>query len=77
MNKNRYKHFANPIPLEPMGGIDPPAEKLTCEYVNVNGRKEHEAMLKDHKRMEELGLDPIYETIVYLKRWGGWLADEE
>jgi len=40
------------------------------------GRKEHEAILKDAKKCEELGLDQYYETIVYLNRWGNWLDDE-
>ncbi len=57
-------------------GIDPPAELPHIRYVNVNGRKEHEAFLKDAEKCKEHGLDQIYETIIYLKRWGGWLKDE-
>lgn len=57
-------------------GIDPPAEMIETKYVNVKGRKEHEAILKDAKKCEELGLDQYYETIVYLNRWGNWLKDE-
>lgn len=61
--------------LDGFGGIDPPAHELPVKYVNVQGREEHEAMLRDHPKMISLGLDPYFETIVYLKRWGGWLND--
>lgn len=57
-------------------GIDPPAEQIPVTYINVNGRKEHEAILKDANKCEELGLDQYYEIIVYLKRWGRWIKDE-
>ena len=56
-------------------GINPPAELPPRKFINVNGRKEHEAILKDKQKMLELGLDPIFETKVYLKRWGGWLNE--
>lgn len=56
-------------------GIDPPAELLPVKYINVNGREEHEALLRDEKKMLELGLDPYFEKMVYLKRWSGWLED--
>jgi hypothetical protein len=56
--------------------IDPPAEQIPVKYINVNGREEHEALLRDEAKMLELGLDPIYEKIVYLKRWGGWLNEQ-
>lgn len=55
------------------GGIDPPAHIPETKWINVNGREEHEAMLRDTDKMHELGLDPVYEKIVYLKRWGSWL----
>ena len=42
-------------------------------WIDVKGRKEHEALLKDEAKMIEMGLDPHYERIVYLKRWGGYL----
>jgi len=58
------------------GGINPPAEMPPVRYIDVNGREEHEAMLKDEAKMLSLGLDPVYERIVYLKRWGSWLANE-
>ena len=66
-----------PIPLDTFGGIDPPSEKLVAEYINVNGREEHEAILKDPEKCKELGLDIYYETMVYLHRWGGWLKDQD
>lgn len=56
-------------------GIDPPAEMPIRRQIDVHGREEHEAMLRDEKKMLELGLDPVYERIVYLKRWGGWLNE--
>jgi len=49
---------------------------IETKYIDIRGRKEHEAIIKDAKKCEELGLDQYYETIVYLKRWGGWLNDE-
>lgn len=57
----------------PFQGIDPPAHLPERRTVDVHGREEHEAILKDPKKCEELGLDIYYETLVYLKRWGGWL----
>lgn len=44
-------------------------------YVNVRGRAEHEAILKDAIWCKELGLDQNYEVTVYLKRWGSWLRN--
>jgi hypothetical protein len=62
-----------PIPL---GNFeDPPAEKLQCEYIDVRGREEHEAIIKDSAKCQELGLDQYFEIMVYLNRWGGWLDD--
>lgn len=43
--------------------------------VNIRGREEHEAIIKDGDWCSELGLDQIYETILYLKRWGEWLKN--
>ena len=57
-------------------GIDPPAHLPETKYINVRGREEHEAVLKDRTLCEELGLDQIYETLVYLQRWGGWLGED-
>lgn len=59
------------------GGIDPPSERPEVKYINVKGREEHEALLKDSKKLWELGCDPYYEKLTYLKRWGGWLKDED
>ena len=59
-----------------INGIDPPSELPPTKWVNVKGREEHESILKDEKKMLELGLDPYFEIMVYLKRWGGWLKDE-
>jgi len=61
---------------DPFGGIDPPAELPPQRQINVHGREEHEAMLRNPNKMKELGLDSYYETIVYLKRWGGWLNEK-
>lgn len=61
--------------MDEFGGIDPPAEMPEIRWVNVKGREEHEAMLRDPEKMISLGLDPIFERMVYLKRWGGWLSD--
>lgn len=58
-----------PIPLE-NSGIQP--ERKT---ININGRFEHEEWLKNPQKMIEYGLDPYFETMVYLKRWGGWLDE--
>lgn len=63
------------VPLE-NDGIDPPAHIPETKWINVNGREEHEALLKDPEKMRSLGLDPYFETMVYLKRWGGCLKDE-
>ena len=53
--------------------ITPPAEIPETKWINVHGREEHEALIKNVKKCRELGLDQIYETIVYLKRWGCWM----
>lgn len=63
-----------PIPLEDCG-ICPPTQEIETKWINVRGRREHEALIKDGDKCRELGLDQIYETIVYLKRWGDWLKD--
>jgi hypothetical protein len=56
-------------------GEEPPAELPPVHYINVSGRKEHEALLKDEARCKELGIDRMFETILYFKRWGSWLSD--
>ncbi len=48
-------------------------EMIETKWINVKGREEHEAILRDSGKMWELGLDPAYEIMVYLKRWGSWL----
>lgn len=70
--KNKFKHL-NCI-LKPLtDGIDPPTELPKTKWININGREEHEAILKDPEKCKELGLDQYFETITYLRRWGGWL----
>lgn len=44
--------------------------------VTVSGRKEHESILKDEKKMENFGLNPNFERMMYLKRWGKYLTEE-
>ena len=62
--------------LSPLSeGVDPPAHKPEVNYLNIRCREEHEAVIRDAKKCEELGLDQYYEKMVYLKRWGGWLND--
>lgn len=61
--------------IQPLSdGLDPPAEQIPVRWVNVRGRKEHEALIKDAAKCNEIGLDQVYETIVYLKRWSSWLS---
>lgn len=57
-------------------GEDPPAHEIPRKIINVNGREKHEAILKNAEKCAELGLDQMYEIIVYLNRWGGWLSDQ-
>ena len=65
----------NEIP-DSFGGIDPPAGIPETKWIDVNGREEHEAVIKDSAKCKELGIDQYFETMVYLKRWGGWLNDQ-
>ena len=46
-------------------GETPPPYQLKTKYINVKGRKEHEAILNDPKKCKELGLDILYENMVY------------
>lgn len=46
----------------------------SVKYINIRGREEHEAIIKDSAWCQELGLDQHYEKNVYLKRWGSWLS---
>lgn len=59
------------------GGIDPPAHEIPRRTVDVRGRVEHEALLKDPVKCAALGLDHTFEVLVYLKRWGGWLDGKD
>jgi hypothetical protein len=63
--------------VDEFGGVNPPSELPLIRQVNVNGREEHEELLRNEQKMLSLGLDPIYERIVYLKRWGGWLHENK
>ena len=62
--------------LKPLSeGQDPPADEIPRTWIDVHGREEHEALLKDYDKCKQLGIDQAYEIIVYLKRWGSWLSD--
>ena len=75
ISKEQAKRFwpmlTEPSPLSE--GIDPPPHKMERVFVVVKGREEHEAVIKDAVKCKELGIDQLYETMVYLNRWGGWL----
>lgn len=58
-------------------GIESAAYLPERTAINVNGRKEHEAIIKDPVKCKQLELDQMFETMVYLKRWGGWLKNED
>ena len=49
-------------------------QQIPVIWIQIKGRKEHESIVKDANKCNELGLDQVYETIVYLKKWGGWLS---
>lgn len=66
--------LVEPIPID-HDGMDPPPEIPKTNWINVRGREEHEAILKDAAKCQELGLDQYFETMVYLRRWGGWLEE--
>ena len=57
-------------------GENPPAQIPERKTINVYGRAEHEAIIRDAAWCKELGLDQYYEVMVYLKRWGGWLGEQ-
>jgi hypothetical protein len=79
MNRDDMKIKPPPECLSlPDDGIDPGPHRLPMPtLIEVHGREQHESMLKDHEKMLSLGLDPYYETMVYLHRWGGWLQMEK
>lgn len=54
-------------------GANPSSERIEPKYIDVKGRVEHEAILKDAEKCKELGLDQMYEILIYLRRWGSWL----
>lgn len=56
-------------------GMEPPGRVLERKTINIRGREEHEAIIKDATWCEELGIDQAYEIMVYLKRWGSWLGE--
>ncbi len=63
--------------IDPFGGINPPCGIPKRRAIDVRGRREHEAFIKDSAKCKEHGIDQVYETIVYLNRWGGWLNGQE
>jgi hypothetical protein len=67
----------NPKQISLSDGIDPPHVLPERKIINVNGRSEHEAIILDAKKCQELGLDQCYEVLVYLDRLGGWLESSE
>ena len=74
MLEYRYGKRLDLCNLDPLvEGEWPPAELPERRCIDVDGREEHEAILKDAAKCKELGVDQMYETIVYLKRWGSWL----
>lgn len=52
----------------------PPQTKLSDQWIKSRKREDHEDLLRDPQKCESLGLDRLYEIIVYLKRWGCWLG---
>jgi hypothetical protein len=60
---------------DPIGENTPRAHLPERKHINVRGRQEHEAIIKDAAWCKELGLDQAYEVMVYLKRWGSWLSE--
>lgn len=72
---NCHQHTLECACRDSFGGVDPPDDRPPIEYVNVNGRIEHESIIKNAMLCKELGLDQAYEIMVYLRRWGGWLGD--
>ena len=57
------------------GGEWPPSNNLECKHINVSGRKEREAIIRNAEKCKELGLDQIYEAMIYLKTYGNWLDE--
>ena len=53
--------------------VNPRAHLPEVKWINIRGRVEHEAIIRDEEWCKDLGLDQSYEITVYLKRWGSWL----
>jgi hypothetical protein len=53
---------------------NPASELPPVKWVNIRGREEHEAVIRDAALCNELGLNQVYEMMSYLRRWGGWLS---
>lgn len=60
-----------------MNAVRKSSEARDVKWVNVRGRAEHEAVLLDKELCQSLGLDQAYEIMVYLKRWGSFLSEQE
>lgn len=73
--KHGKRYMRLDLETNSLGGIHPPAELPLRKTINVRGREEHEAVIKDAALCKELGLDQAYETMIYLKRWGAWLSN--
>ena len=73
-DKEHYTHL-NLVKKPTQPGISIPDKLPERKHINVRGRSEHEAIIKDAAWCKELGLDQSYEVMVYLKRWGGWLGE--
>jgi hypothetical protein len=53
---------------------NPSSELPQVKWVNIRGREEHEAVIRDAALCAELGLDQIHEIYSYMQRWGSWLS---
>jgi hypothetical protein len=74
-NDRQYFYSYLNAELKPLSdGEESPSEIPERRIVCVNSRKDHEAIIQDATMCSVLGLDQIYETLVYLNRWGGWLG---
>ena len=62
--------------LIPLEENNPNHHPIPVEYIEVNGRKEHEAIIKDSQKCKDLNIDQDFEIMVYLNRWGDWLDKE-
>jgi hypothetical protein len=71
--KEHYTHL-NLVRKRMKEGINTPEKLPERKHINVRGRIEHEAIIKDAAWCKELGIDQAYETMKYLKRWGEWLG---